>query len=112
LDGQLLFFNKHGKSYCCLGVAGSLCQMDEENLVGYEFLRHSSDSKNLPEELKGEDDLPGLLSQLNDGTPRLELDPSIKDFKLILRSEFDGLDYIKMNFNQIADFIEDNVEFY
>lgn len=114
---------KAEKGFCCLGIAAIACGMGENNLGGNELLSDNPNMylecgvpqiltlKNVVEYTRT---LPGILSTLNDGA-RLE---TIRDFKArtpnVVFRDGVGLTakpkYIKYSFNEIADFIEDNVE--
>lgn len=103
--------------YCCLGVACRVADLDIVTMAGYDLINDiqlSSDSP-IPEILQETNyayNLVDILVQLNDGL-------SIHNYK-IMKSEVNfELDIvptednqkIQYNFNQIADFIEKNVEF-
>ena len=111
-----------GSSYCCLGIAGELCEMLDGYLTQNSFFRQVDidvDITKVPKELRGgssQNPLVYVLTTLNDGVGTLTL----KDLatKYIIRSvnpdtvEEDLPSNNKLNFNQIADFIEDNCELY
>ena len=68
--------------------------------------------KGYPKELVGETDLPYILASLNDG---------VKITNHLIDNYLSGINFrkpfvldevYKLNFSEIADFIEDNVEFY
>lgn len=109
--------NAETYSYCCLGVAGFLACENNDRLFGGGFLRTNKfENVGLPTELLIPDGMSvidhpmsNVLSQLNDGTASKSL---LKDY--VLRPEINvfGDSVDKMNFLQIADFIEDNTEFY
>lgn len=91
--------------YCCLGVAGSICGMSNEELedkgLFSESFFHEIDKLPVPKELIGiigENDLVSILAHMNDG---------IYDEKSGLTTE-----EIKRTFPQIADWVEANVEQY
>jgi hypothetical protein len=99
---------KCGDAYCCLGIAGKICGVDdnylENNGVFSEFKKKIF-NRLIPLELlsKGTDLLekplngllPCLLTALNDGR--------------ISKNNPEGKRY---SFSKIADWIEENVEFY
>ena len=107
------------KSYCCLGVACSLTEVSEDMYSGESFVSKDYNinirymiKEGYPKELVGEDGLPYILASLNDGvkiTNRL-----INNYlsKAHLRKPYSPGKVYKLNFSEIADFIEDNVEFY
>jgi hypothetical protein len=111
-SGSLVVNNKFDNSisYCCLGVAGALCNVDEKRLSNHAFLGDFDSISPIPVELQGPYDLPGLLSILNDGVKSNDLKTRRKKF--LFWTELDEQDYIQMDFNQIADFIEHNVILY
>ncbi len=103
-----------GTGFCCLGVAGHLCGYKINELHGNGFL-YSNKYPLVPLELQnGPSDLNlvQLVSQLNDGSVNIYEKKSYEIRGLIFREiEANADDEIKYTFSQIADFIEDNVEF-
>ena len=103
-------------SFCCLGVAGHLCGNSLSDLLPFSYLEAESEFKAIPKELVGDNEnaLVDVLSSLNDGVTNT----SLEDFKTkgyhfredIGRPDNEGI--LSLNFAQIADFIEDNIEFY
>lgn len=105
----------HG--YCCLGVACRVANVEVVKMAGYDLINDiqlSSDSPvpNILQETNFAHNLVDILTQLNDGL-------TYNNYK-IMKSEVNvELDIIptednqrvNYNFNQIADFIEKNVEF-
>ena len=68
--------------------------------------------KGYPIELIGEEDLPYILALLNDGIKVNEHHINGCLSKVHLRKPYSKEESYKLNFSEIADFIEDNVEFY
>lgn len=107
------------KSYCCLGVACALTGVEEKIYGGESFVSKDSNinimymlEKGYPKELIGETDLPYILALLNDG---VKITNHLIDnyfSGIIFRKPFVLNEVYKLNFSEIADFIEDNVEFY
>ena len=107
------------KSYCCLGVACALTEAEEERYGGESFVSEDSNiniaymlEKGYPKELIGEEDLPYILASLNDG---VKITSSLVDnyfSGISFRKPFVIGEIYKLNFFEIADFIEDNIEFY
>lgn len=117
LDDFSVDINK--KSYCCLGVACALTGVKEKIYSGEYFVSEESDinikymlEKEYPKELIGEADLPYLLALLNDGikTDKYHINTYLS--KVHLRKPYSPEGFYKLDFSEIADFIEDNVEFY
>ena len=104
--------------FCCLGVAGHICGNPISRL-NTPFLYFDYGLIDIPNEiLKREEcsvnkySLITVLSSLNDGT---EKDLTIIDYNLrpdVLSKFESNTKLLKFSFSQIADFIEDNVEFY
>jgi hypothetical protein len=99
-------------SFCCLGVAGYICGYQLSQLYGYGFLIDEL-FPNVPKEIQDRPDdqsLVHVLSSLNDG---IAIDDKVhfENLGYIFRP-LEESDLIQYNFTQIADFIEDNVEFY
>lgn len=87
---------KHG--YCCLGLAASLCGMKDEELYGHQFIQGSCYSIEEIEKIR------------KDGYPE-EL--STMEFYLPVSSLGGGLAEMNdagITFEEIADWIEENVE--
>ena len=107
------------KSYCCLGVACALTGIEERLYSGESFVSEDSNinirymlEKGYPIELIGEEDLPYILAALNDG---VKITSSLVDnyfSGISFRKPFVIGEIYKLNFFEIADFIEDNIEFY
>lgn len=119
-------------SFCCLGVAGyieSIPISDMRYNVLLEQLKFST--KNVPvelleididyeeDEVVEENILTHILSSLNDGVNKNNYNTYFKHRKNLVyrhidihQHNFDEVDEYKLDFNQIADFIEDNCEFY
>lgn len=107
------------KSFCCLGVACSLTGVEERLYSGESFVSEESNinirymlEKGYPIELIGEEDLPYILALLNDGIKVNEHHINGCLSKVHLRKPYSKEESYKLNFSEIADFIEDNVEFY
>lgn len=111
-------------SYCCLGVAGRIAGFEKDVLETESMLVEKVfKSLSLPDELietdnEKLDSFIYILASLNDGLCKTGYNQKIKNKNLIFReinlyeNDFDRVRFIKFNFNQIADFIEDNCEFY
>lgn len=87
-EGQL--FDKRSNEYCCLGVACTIYNNEELKSIGCEFhIPYNIESPseiNIPREIRGFNEFTKILIDLNDS---------------------EGL-----NFNEIADWIEENIELY
>lgn len=105
--------------YCCLGVAALICDVSQDKLYNIELLYPEKfEHTTIPTELLGEQGnspLVDVLTRLNDGVAEKDNDITKSD-SLIFRTDITVHDFkekrYKLNFNQIADFIEDNCEFY
>ena len=107
------------KSYCCLGVACALTEVPESVYSGESFISEEEDvdtaymlKEGYPEELVGGGGLPYLLSLLNDGIKTDQHHATNHLSKVHLRKPYFLGETYKLNFSEIADFIEDNIEFY
>lgn len=104
-------YNYKNNSYCCLGVAASILGCSKENM-DQSYVELDTAPKKYPSELlvwdnTGPYELPILLAKLNDGYNK---DTYGLEENIILLKNIDvSKGY---NFNQIADFIELNTEFY
>lgn len=115
--------DEQGDFHCCLGVAcRTVCPSTnlflEESYISPDFIE-SEDvdtllKSGLPEELLGDANLPLILSELNDGTTNPELIESILESSKFNREEIlkRSKRTLQLSFSEIADWIEDNVEFY
>jgi hypothetical protein len=79
--------------YCCLGVAGRICKLTDKQIDGYDWLKENiniteKDLKLVPQELQGSSLSNGLVEILS-----------------LMNDEGDS-------FKEIADWIEEEVEFY
>lgn len=93
-------------AFCCLGVAGHLCGSTIVDLSNSFYLREVEEiNPEIPSQILGgtENNLVRILSTFNDGVG----DSAYKK-GFILRNGYKN----KFTFLEIADFIEDNVEFY
>lgn len=117
-DGQLLSSPENrltmaNSSFCCLGVAGHLCGYKLTDLEGSGFLLEGAFPL-APKELQGEANnaFVDVLSTLNDGIGL----PTLKHYEekgYIFRPIDDEEGFQReFSFAEIADFIEDNTEFY
>jgi hypothetical protein len=101
--------------FCCLGVAGHLCGYKLNELDGDGFL-YAIKFSNVPLEIQNGPynlNLVQLVSELNDGSVNVHERKNYETQGFIFREiEANEHDEIKYDFSQIADFIEDNVEFY
>lgn len=117
-DGQLLSSSDYkptfaNSGFCCLGVAGHLCGYKMKELEGAGFLLKEIFG-NAPIEIQGDAEgnkLVQILSALNDGIGKSEK-VAYEELGYIFREVEEHGFQIKFTFPQIADFIEDNVEFY
>ena len=116
-------------SYCCLGVAGVLCGYAVSTMVEQDFLSSLSENYIVPDELLAtqlniiEETFPEVLAALNDGFAKdtftkyshLTFREGViqwKDDVAMTSGDSIGQVSISLTFSQIADFIEDNCEFY
>lgn len=122
-QGGLVMAKSDGiKGYCCLGVSAKVLGYDDVFLGGYSFIYNSRfDGPEFPKEICGvvyENNLVRLLTSFNDGLT-LSSYNYYKDLydNAIFRHQRpeavlkEGINFT-LNFEQIADFIEDNCEFY
>ncbi len=88
--------------FCCLGVAGYICGFSIKELNSFFYLEKNTHKA--PAQISGgvENDLVRILSTFNDGFG----DIGYKD-AFTFRGDFKT----RLNFSEIANFIEDNVEF-
>ena len=103
-DGTVTLQNT---SFCCLGVAGYLCGNNISKLASESYLDNSF--KDVPTLLLGyssDNSLVKVLSHLNDGTSSSDVLKGEFVFRREIKHPYD-----KLTFLEIADFIEDNVEF-
>ena len=115
-DGQLLSSSEQkltfaNSGFCCLGVAGHLCGYKMIDLVGAGFLLSENFSE-APIELQGEPEnnkMVRVLSSLNDGITNNDRIHYLESGYIFREVTEKGL---QLSFAQIADFIEDNCEFY
>lgn len=108
-QGERFLANKGVQTtFCCLGVAGRICGYSVEQLNSTHFFKSELFGK-VPNEIVGssENELSLTLSRLNDGII-LDIN-SESDYNF--RVDYKKGEPLKLNFNQIADFIEDNVKF-
>lgn len=113
---------KENCSFCCLGVAGVINGVEQSDLFESElFYPGVKEFDNrIPSELIGRQndvELVQLLTNLNDGLNYSTYNQIIKNHDYIFRinpdeHDFSSIKDYKLDFNQIADFIEDNCEFY
>ncbi len=85
----LCSFTKEEVTYCCLGVAGHICGLSNEDLLNRVVFDFELAKAKLPQQLIGEsfhNDLVGILTNMND--------------------------IQNQSFSEIADWIEANCEFY
>lgn len=114
--------DEQGDFHCCLGVAcRTVCPRTnlflEHSYVSYDYLEieeiDTLISAGFPRELLGDNHLPLVLSKLNDGltTPKL-IENMLKayTFREEVLKRSNGI--LQLSFSEIADWIEDNVEFY
>ena len=108
-------------SFCCLGVAAKISGNPVEELIGVEYLYSKKAYKGIPEELlteySGNDQaLVWTLSQLNDGMSRDTYIEEFKDkaynFRIDIEQHFTKEGKLESTFEDIVNFIKDNVEFY
>lgn len=110
--------------FCCLGVGAHLCGHTKESVKNHNYLWEDlkTDEHNIPLELispkNGKNNLVAILTNLNDGlyvSDYLQLE--LKNYNYRSPNMFQELfkevpEKVYFTFNQIADFIEDNCEFY
>lgn len=118
------------ETYCCLGIAGKICGADDAHLVHVELPKNEEDyfaSIGLAAALLEDSDsaisnLVYILTSLNDSFTEVNLNLWLKNhpglkFRDIsaLRRKLERKDNIstatKFSFEEIANFIEDNVKF-
>lgn len=92
-QGRMSLYNKPEKSFCCMGVAGILCGCSKGDLYGKSYLYRIDclPKSPIPKEL--------LVERSSEG-----ISLSLELAKLN--------DTLGFSFNEIADWIEANVEFY
>ena len=107
--------------FCCLGIAAMISENSLLDLLEVEYLYIKKKYTGIPKELvtieSGEDNLlVQILSLLNDGLSDSNYVQDIKNegynFKTDLDLHFTKHSEIQFGFNQIVEFIEDNVELY
>lgn len=104
--------------FCCLGVAGHVCGNPISSLNNAFLYRNNDALINIPDEIIKESDASlelfpfiNVLANLNDGiNKRFDLSGYI--IRPDVSANISDLASYKCSFSQIADFIEDNVEFY
>jgi len=103
--------------YCCLGVGAKICKI-EENLL--EQREYTSDVwEDVPEPIRGETFVSHILSSLNDGLAKDGYEKAISDGFIfrkevihhLIPNEVDKYYRVRFSFEQIADFIQDNIEY-
>ena len=110
-DNKPTFANS---GFCCLGVAGHLCGYKMIELSDTGFLLTELFS-NAPVELQGDAEtntMVRVLSSLNDGINTIDKTDYIESGYIFREVDVNENGIIKLSFAQIADFIEDNTEFY
>ena len=103
------------KSYCCLGVAGVISDVDTDNLEN-RLVLSDLHKDSVPAEIIGDaatNYFVKVVVKLNDGV-KIEDMSKYEENGVVFRDEDFESDNneIKMNFKEIADVIEDNTEFY
>jgi hypothetical protein len=106
--------------YCCLGVACTLADIDNELLLDketpYDLEINEGDGVlgDLPSILIGsissELDLADLLMQLNDGIPKESYERALVKYPNLILDKI-NIPQQRFSFKQIADFIEANCDF-
>lgn len=97
-DGLLIYDDGYDTTCCCLGVLGVICGIPTEEMQDVEFLNSDQlgnevlNKTPLPKEFLENEELQEFLGGMNDGV-----------FKGNPRK------FIKWNFSQIADWIEENL---
>lgn len=102
-----------GSEFCCLGVAGHVCGYTLSQLETYGYL-FEDEYPSVPKELHNapdENPLVEVLAELNDGLTADEVEFYQSRGYVFRNFDVKG-GHVKYDFNQIADFIEDNAEFY
>lgn len=100
--------------FCCLGVAGHLCGYKMIELAGAGFLLTELFS-GVPIELQGDSSnntMVRILSSLNDGIKTSDKTDYIESGYIFREVDVNENALVQLSFAQIADFIEDNTEFY
>lgn len=102
--------------YCCLGVAGKICNISSLDMGNVPMLASLGYiEKDVPNELLDEDLLSfsNILAALNDGLTNVEkwLKNAYEKYPDLIFRKLPLADK-HFTFKQIADFIEDNCEFY
>lgn len=130
--GKLVKIDESGKNgYCCLGVAANMCGLSNKTIEHNSYLQKwAEEVKNgfeIPDELlnagwcEDENFLPKILTILNDGFNKHMYENDILPENYIFRNidiakhfinDDERVENCRLNFTQIANFIEDNVEFY
>lgn len=118
-DGQLLNSSDNkptfaNSGFCCLGVAGHLCGYKMIELAGAGFLLTELFS-GVPSELQGDSSnntMVRILSSLNDGIKASDKATYIESGYIFREVDVNEKGLLQLTFSQIADFIEDNTEFY
>lgn len=104
-------------TYCCLGVAAIISGIELRTCKGRTFL--DSVWSGIPCIIRGETTLAHNLAELNDGLTKARYLHLAKEgyifreeaISKLLPEEVDPFFRITLNFTQIADFIEDNIEY-
>lgn len=108
--------------YCCLGVACSISDISDEFMAGYDLIidivsivPNKTEYSNIPDLLKtnnNEGTLVNILTQLNDGLSYINYYVIIREFpNLIFKKLPTTMDNnVRYSFNEIAEWIEDNIE--
>ena len=122
-DESIEFINCDRSRACCLGVAAVMLGVDENILAGNEMPGDINNSilidVNYPEELYVETSkknwyLWDILAAMNDGYGTKNYEEILKDYpglkmKEPIENRYTG---IKYSFEEIAQWVEENVEFY
>lgn len=118
IDGSL--YKEECNGFCCLGVAGKLLGGSVLSMSYSTYLGSNVNVKTpIPAELYEFTTTVHILSSLNDGVTRGGSVVKTEEFKNSVFRHGDpqqhfaaNLGEYKLNFSQIADFIEDNFELY
>ncbi len=107
-QGSSYLYNDSEDNYCCLGVACVINKIELKSIVNKTFITESVSSKNLiPKEIVGRELLALVLAKINDGPLNSYLSQEVES----IFKEY-NIEDKTYTFDEIADFIQENVEFY
>jgi len=109
-------------SHCCLGVAAETVGNTRESLLEVEYLYERKHYSGIPEELlspnnscNANNSLVFILAHLNDGMGKdtfIQFKNYNYNYRTDIKQHFGANNCLRYDFNQIIEFIKDNVEFY